>query len=191
MISAVVIGIDELDAKLKYLHTQAANKIARAVVRVGLKMAANDIRRRIKPTIAPRTADRGIGISVKRKAGSGVVGKTGVAVGDASKRAIVATNRGRRKGVGVSARNLHWFALGTQDRYTGSVRIRNKAGLGKRKSTGNARRYTGRIEKSRWGGFVKNYSLASVQHEMRVEFQRQIERAATKGVSGAAEVAVM
>lgn len=51
----------------------------------------------------------------------------------------VARSRGDRKGgVGISGANIHWAALGTNDRYTGQRKTR-----GKIKETGNRRRYSG------------------------------------------------
>lgn len=190
MISAVMTGLPDLDRKLQYMHTQAANKIARAVVRSGLNVAAKNIRKGIRPSIAPKTPDKGIGTSLKRRS-EGAVGKAGVGVGATQRKALNVVNRGRRKGVGVSARNLHWFALGTDDRYTGSTRIRGKLGKGKRKATGHARRFTGRINKSKWGNFLRGFGPSEVQRKMEDKFRTMIQQAAAGGVSGASEIAEM
>jgi hypothetical protein len=171
------------------MHTHEANKIARAVLRSGLNVAAKNIRKAILPSIAPRSPDKGIGTSVRRLP-SGTVGKAGVGVGASQRKAVMATNRGRRKGVGVSARNLHWFAMGTADRYTGSVRIRTKSSS-KRQATGNARRHTGRISKSKFGNFLRNFGPTEVQRKMEERFAVLIQRAATGGISGAAEIGGM
>lgn len=195
MISAVVTGIAELDEKLKYMHTQAANKIARATVRTGLAAAARNIRRHIKPNIAPKTADKGIGYSLKKQA-SGAVGKAGVGVGGAYKNALNVKNRAGRKGVGVSARNLHWFALGTQKRFTGQGRMTRRNAVfrkqsGKLAGASGKKHYTGYINKSKFGGFVQGFGAADVQRRMEERFRVLIQKAAAGGVSGAEEVAEM
>lgn len=195
MITAVVTGLPELDDKLQYMHTQAANRIARAVVRSGLGAAARNIRRHIRPSIAPKTTDKGIGYSLKRRS-SGAVGKAGVGVGSAYKRVLNVKNRGGRKGVGVSARNLHWFAMGTAKRYTGQGRMSRaksvfRSGTGRLTAAGGKKHYTGKIEKSKWGGFVQGFGAADVQRRMEERFRVLIQQAAAKGVAGAAEVAEM
>ncbi len=44
--------------------------------------------------------------------------------------------------VGLGRRNVHWFAMGTKDRFTGT----KHEGTRREKSTGKARRYRGKID---------------------------------------------
>lgn len=190
MITVTVTGLPEIDAKLRYLHDVDANKIAIGVCRAGINRAAANIRRHIPRKIRPRSPDKGIGTSVKRKR-DGATAKAGVGVGASQRKALNVVNRGKRKGVGVSARNLHWFALGTADRWTGSKRDRSKLGKGRRISTGKARRYVGAISKAKFGGFVQNFGQMDVESRMRQRFDALIKQAAAGGIRGAAEVAEM
>lgn len=179
MITAVVTGLPEIDAKLKRMYLKDANRIARAMLRTGSERAAQNIRAAIPASIAPKAADKGIGASTKRG-----TAKAGIGVGNSQKYAPPVTRKRNRRGVGVSARNLHWFAIGTMDRYTGSVRVRGKgAPKGARKATGGQRRYTGRLDKFKFGQFVKLHSNpGDVQLAMYGTFQKLYEKMATTGV---------
>lgn len=191
-------GFPELDAKLKYMATSAANVIVSRAVRVGLYEGAKWIRRRIAPTLQAglSASDKGIGTSTSRKKSNGASGKVGVAVGAASKNAKKLTRgsfvrRGKRKGEGISANNLRWFAMGTQDRWTGSKRVRAKgAKPGARQSTGKRVRFVGKIDRLKWGGFVQEgmaAANAAIQEKMRANVQKNLTIAATKGTAGAFE----
>jgi hypothetical protein len=192
-------GFPELDAKLRYMATAAANRITTAAVRVGLRESAKFIRDRIPLSIKKgiNESSKGIGVTTNSKKANGTSGKVGAGVGKTMREAggINAKSlqrRGKRKGVGVSARNLHWFAMGTEDRYTGSKRIRTKGNWKAKKleKTGNRVRFVGRIDKLKWGGFVKagfESSLSAVEAKMRDNIQKNLAIAATKGTAGAFE----
>lgn len=183
MITAVVTGIPEIDAKLKRMYLKDANRIGRAVVKEGAERAAYLIRQKIPASIKPKSPDAGIGVRIGR-ASKGAVAKAGTGVGKSQSMAPPLAPRGRRRGVGVSARNLHWFAVGTMERYTGSVRNRSKgAGKNARKSTGNAKRRTGRIRKEKFGQFVRMVDTADITLHMRAKFDKLYEKMATVGVS--------
>jgi hypothetical protein len=172
-------GIEELDANLQYFGEIAQRKIGGRVVMKMASIAARGIRSQIRPTIRQSilAADKGIGARrIKRSDKSPAIAKVGIGVGRARKNALAVrvANRGRRKGVGVSALNLHWFALGTGPRFTGA---RTK-GRGKRKrlvKTGKPRVYTGRIAKSKWGGFVQR-GIQATQSEALNEARSLGER---------------
>ena len=94
------------------------------------------------------------------------------------------------KGVGVSANNLRWFAIGTANRFTGSKRVRGKFGryLKTRVPTGNRIRFTGRINERLWGGFVQKGSAAAKGPALDAAKKRMAdmiakEAAAAKGAS--------
>lgn len=179
----VLTGVAELDHALSYMHTIHANKVARLCISAGLRKAASNIRRHIKTTIRPRTADKGIGWRLKRATRKHKTeGKTGVAVGRAFRevakmtgpRAIGKGKAGRkklRKGVGISSANLHWFAMGTKKRYT-------KAG-----------RYTGMIRKEKFGGFVQSFGQSSVTQRMIDVARKSLSNLDSKGIPGAMETA--
>jgi hypothetical protein len=84
--------------------------------------------------------------------------KAGIGVGSAQKNALNVVNRGKRKGVGTTAKNLHWFALGTADRFTGakkSGKSTNRLSKHYARLTGHRRKFTGRIDQNKFGGFVQ------------------------------------
>lgn len=153
-------------------------RIGKACVRRMAAVVASRIRRFIPRQLKPNSYGSGIG----HRAIKGLVrSKAGVAVGRAGKIArvvqrghgvqrtrVVLSKSGEllgrrstkfqrftrtgRKGVGISAANLHWFALGTQERYTGATKGR---------ATGKLRRYTGRIAKEKFGQFVPRGAQAA------------------------------
>jgi hypothetical protein len=139
----LITGVEDLDAKLATLKLGAANKIARPA----LTKAARHLLKKVKAAVPPdkKEAKKAMGMVVDAKGGKSrdlQRAKVGAAVGKASK---VAGNprRAGRPGVGMDARNIHWFILGTAQRSTGTTRIRSKLGLGQRKLTGGVVRNTG------------------------------------------------
>lgn len=164
-----ITGLQELEENLSYIAQIPAKRIGGRVVMRMAQVLARGIRAQIRPTIAPRIADKGIGYRRLRRQGQdAILAKIGVAVGRAGKNATKFTSkmaakefkRGKRPGVGVTAANLHWFALGTKPRYTGE-KLTWKNGRRVLAKTGNARRYVGQIDKTKWGGFVQRGFEAS------------------------------
>lgn len=164
----VTTGFAELDETLSYLRTTSANRIARKAVSRMATIVVRYQRREIAgEDWAPKTSDRGISSrNTKGRLSSIKAAKAGIGVGSAQKKWGTVVNRGRRKGVGVSARNLHWFALGTQDRYTGAKSVGRK---GRRRlvATGKARKFTGRIRKDVFGGFILRGAAAATPEALR------------------------
>jgi hypothetical protein len=186
MISAVMTGLPEIDERLTRIATKDANIIARAVVRTGLSKAASNIRRHIPKSIRPRQSDKGIGISVKGRAGK-TLGKTGTGVGKSQRNSPQARGgKGKRKGVGVSGRNIHWFAVGTKERFTGqrrtgkrmAVYARMAGQLGKSKG---GRHPTGRIVKEKFGQFVRSFGAQGVERAMWIRFETLVMKLANRG----------
>ena len=179
----VLTGVAELDHALSYMHTYHANKVANMCIAAGCRKAASNIRRHIKRSIRPRTLDKGIGWRMKKGTRKNKAdGKAGVAVGRAFRASIKRTGpralwqgkKGKksiRKGVGISAANLHWFAMGTKKRYT-------KAG-----------RYTGMIRKEKFGGFVQSFGQSSVTQRMIDVARKSLSNLDSKGIPGAMETA--
>ena len=201
----VLTGVAELDNALSYMHTIHANKVARLCISAGLRKAASNIRRHIKTTIRPRTADKGIGWRLKRATRKHKTeGKAGVAVGRAFReaakmtgpRAIGKGKAGRkklRKGVGISSANLHWFALGTKKRYTKAKPLPAATGLISRISrilrSPPKGRYTGMIRKEKFGGFVQSFGQSSVTQRMIDVARKSLSNLDSKGIPGAMETA--
>jgi hypothetical protein len=186
-------GFAELDSKLRFMATTAANRIVGTATRAGLRVAEKFIRDQIPSTIktAIIAKDKGIGSTTKKKSSNGTSGKVGVGVGGTQKKAgSVQIDRGKRKGVGVSARNLHWFAMGTAERFTGSKRIRRKNNWNRRIQTGKPVHATGRIDYAKFGGFVQRGMAAgksAIFDKMRASVEKNLAIVAQRGVIGAAE----
>lgn len=121
---AVLIGDKELDRKLAYLGGKGSRKAVRAGIRAGLGPIARAFRSAIQSTSdvgtdLKREAKKSIGSrygKVKRGIYAGQVqARVGFAVG--KKRAkLKKTSEGKSGGVGISAANIHWFVLGTEER---------------------------------------------------------------------------
>lgn len=157
---ARITGIRELDESLSYLRDKSSKKIGKACAGKMATVHARAIRQYVPASLARSinmASDRGIGSRNSKGRKSSIMGaKAGVSVGSAYKSSsrFTVVNRGKRKGIGVSARNLHWFGAGTADRWTGSRRNRSKVGP-RRISTGKPVKFVGRISKAKWGGFVQ------------------------------------
>jgi hypothetical protein len=125
-------GIAEIDAKLAGLSSKAARRITRKATNAGLKVLTDQIRAEIKAeSISPqlrRALLKTVGRRFKRRSGRDEMNaKAGLGVGKKPKPVV---RSGKNKGgVGLSTRNIHWFALGTKSRFTKS-----------------SRRYSGRIK---------------------------------------------
>jgi hypothetical protein len=163
---ARITGVEELDDALSYLRDKSAKRIGKACAGKMATVTAKAIRNYVPASLAASVnmaSDKGIGSRNSKPKISTIQGaKAGVSVGSAYKSAskFTVVNRGKRKGVGISARNLHWFAMGTADRWTGSKRNRSKVGP-RRISTGKPVHFTGRIDKAKWGGFVQRGAEAA------------------------------
>lgn len=182
LVSAIMLGVPELDESLSYLATVDANRIAKKALAEGAKIEAKYIRASIRGDLRILGTDRGIGSSVKGKAGRNLIAKAGVAVGKAYRTAGKVVNRGKRKGVGLSSANLHWFGAGTSDRYTGTRTWKTKKGGKRSKPTGNPRHFTGRIDKFKWGGFVQAGATAA-EPAVRAAMQKIVAEGVEKAMS--------
>lgn len=120
-----IVGLDKLDAKLATLAADVAAQLPAALGRVGSQLAeavrdevrsdsglppyvrsalADAVGFRVKPGLDPSTATVKVGFSVGR--------------GKARRRRTPPNNSGRTSGVGIGARNSHWFVKGTAERKT-------------------------------------------------------------------------
>lgn len=175
-----ITGIAEIEESLSYLKDRSARRIGRAAAGRMATVYAQGMRRFIPKSIRPSARDKGIGSRTLKTVGARAFrAKAGIRVGNAAKNIPTAVNRGKRKGVGVSANNLHWFALGTKDRFTGRKKSGNTSSL----STGNKRRFTGRLDKEKWGGFIQKGVQATelpALEAARTTAQRMIDQEAAK-----------
>ncbi len=124
---ATVKGLKGLDKMLRTLNTtkdRTARKVARASVQAGLTPLTKAMRSGINGSPASTTlkkaARKTIGKSVKkgRFTGGMIGGKAGFGVGKPSKkkREAASARSSGGHGVGISASNIHWAVLGTDER---------------------------------------------------------------------------
>lgn len=127
-------GIDDLTDALKSLGDRVGVEIALPAVKAGTVEGAKLIRE-AAPTDKPSIAAT-VGEWAQAQEG-GALGKMGAGVG----RDKVTARRSTTKGVGISAANVHWWVLGTKDRFNG---VRNRRN-GQRPIAGRTKRFTGRM----------------------------------------------
>ncbi len=124
MAERIVTGLKEIDQALKQLERKAANRIVRAGLRKGARLAAKQIKAKVPSRY--KNIRKSVGFTVRKAKGGPSKGiteaKAGFGVGTASQRAksipLSPRARGKKPGVGISAQNVHWWVLGTDDRYT-------------------------------------------------------------------------
>lgn len=124
-----ISGLDQLDAKLATLAADVSAQLPSAVARVGSQLAeavrdevhsdagltplvkdalADAVGYRLRPVTDPSQATVTVGFGVGR--------------GKVRRRRTPVNRSGRRSGVGIGARNAHWFVQGTGERKTRSGR---------------------------------------------------------------------
>lgn len=147
MATRISTGIPEIDRKLEKLARSDANKIARAGINGGLTVLTSAIRSAITTSDASpsmkralkRTIGRRFVTSGRKATKYGASAKAGLGAGSGRKKGTHGTkDRHKRRGVGLSGNNVHWAALGTKQRWTGS-----RTNRGSTRLTGHKRRYTG------------------------------------------------
>ena len=115
-----VTGVAELDKVFRELKKGLANKI----VRPGLNKAGRLAAKKIKATIPSRHKGIRKAIKsrpVKTKYNGGFAGVK-VGAGVSRKKETEKQSRNGREGVGIGARNVHWWFIGTAERRTKSGR---------------------------------------------------------------------
>jgi len=114
---SAVTGVPELDRVFRELSKGMANKIARP----GLVKAGRVAAKKVKASIPSRYKGIRKAIksrSVKTKFNGGVAGvKVGAGV---ARKKESDKDRSGKKGVGIGARNVHWWFVGTGERKTKS-----------------------------------------------------------------------
>lgn len=123
----LITGISEVDQHLVDLDNRVRRQIVRVSTNQALTIVAKAIRNAIdsEPGISPQMKKALKWLIGKRfkkqKRSDEVTAKAGFGVGAAGKRRTPKRSGKNKGGVGLSAVNVHWFALGTQPR-------RNKRG---------------------------------------------------------------
>lgn len=120
MAGSSVSGVAELDKVFRELKKGLANKIARP----GLNKAGRLAAKKVKASIPSRYKGVRKSIksrSVKTKYNGGFAGVK-IGAGVSRKRNAEKESRKGRKGVGIGARNVHWWFIGTGERRTKSGR---------------------------------------------------------------------
>ena len=148
----ITTNIRAIDRKLATLERSTANKVARASVNAGLTVLVKAIRRSIDSSAASEPLKRAMKKTVGKrfttggkKAKYGVAAKAGLGVGK-KKNASGSKDRSGRRGVGISANNVHWPALGTNARYTGQKSSNGGKGRPRKvRLTGGRRSYRGKM----------------------------------------------
>ncbi len=121
---ALLTGDVALDRKLKNMEAGAVKKVMKPAISAGLRVAAKAMKAAVPANM--KDAKKAIGSRFgKSKRNGEVMAKAGAAVGikaakigkDIEKQKA---KRSGRPGVGVGARNIMWFILGTQSRRTES-----------------------------------------------------------------------
>lgn len=133
-----IVGAKELQIKLRHLAEVGSKRAIVAGIRAAMPPLAKAMRAAINSSEASpelkREARKTIGARFGKtraiqerhaKVGFGV-GMRAAAIGRAmtARGKRIAAGKQEKKGVGISAANIHWFVLGTDDRYSGGTRRR-------------------------------------------------------------------
>lgn len=160
-----VEGVAEVLKVLDGLKLSIANKIARPALNKAASRGAKIVKAKIPSRY--KSVRKAIGWRPgKAKYNQGVVSsKVGAGVGQNKKdgggkrtirRATSTRDRTGRKGVGIDGRNVHWWFMGTDDRFTGTKRAKGKTFIGEARGKritlknriekgNNGQRYTGKM----------------------------------------------
>jgi hypothetical protein len=175
---AALLGDKELDRKLKRLAANSSKKAITAGIRAGMAPIAKAMRAAINSTSASselkREARKTIGARFGKtrkiqerhaKVGFGV-GKRAAAVkrAKAARQKRIEGGRSGGGGVGISAANIHWFVLGTDERHQESGH-----------PTGQIANVFGDVTRLAMAG-----SMAASVHAARRKITQVIEREARK-----------
>lgn len=170
-------GLGALVRSLDTLKTSGARRVAKAGVNAGLTVLAQAMRVAINASGASPAMKRAVKVTIskrlKRKEGQPTVGKAGFAVGkrSAAKLAKAAARAGdrSRRGVGISAANVHWAVLGTAERNQATA-TKGRGAKARQVPTGRARHRTGRMP-SQLPAVIA--SAASAAHAAMLEAARR------------------
>jgi hypothetical protein len=109
-----VTGDKELIRSLDKLRDSVARKVMKTAVTKAIRLLAKEMKNAVPAPYKPAKVLFGSLVSV---ASHGVLkARAGSAVGDASKKKARRSKGENKKGVGISASNIHWLILGTKQR---------------------------------------------------------------------------
>ena len=162
---SAVSGFEDLDRVFRELSKGMANRIARPALGKAGRLAV----KKVKATIPSRYKEIRKSIksrSIKTKYNGGFAGNK-VGAGVSRKRETSPKERSGKKGVGIGARNVHWWFVGTGERRTKS---------GKR---------TGRMPKQAIGvsevvGAAKSEIAAILKNNIETGIEKEAARLAKK-----------
>lgn len=138
---AYLYGVPQQQARLRRSSGGPGyRKVITKVLRRGIQVVAKAQQAAVPKGLKSVKAALG---SRVLKASEGNKAKAGAAVAK-KKKNLPPENKGR-KGVGMSARNVMWYVMGTGMRETGSKRIRAKSAKGQRLATGGKVHSTGKM----------------------------------------------
>ena len=157
-----ITGDRELDRKLGRLRQRVQTKLKKAAVRSALGVAAKEIKKNVPSRF--KNVRRSIGWRLGKDKQYVLAAKVGWRIGKTARKAIDKGNRTSKKGVGIGARNFHWWILGTGERVTES---------GKR--TGSMPAQDGDIIRGSWSS-----AQPKVVTKLAESLKRGIEREAAK-----------
>lgn len=152
-ISAKLKGLDKMLKRLDELKTVSAKRAATAAVKGALPVLAADVRKRATQAPASTAVKREarktvrwrlikMGEALRGARALASVGKVGFGVGkqSAAKKAKASARAKSGHGVGLSQGTVHWFVLGTEERYSATQRSSSRG------NSARALHHTGRIE---------------------------------------------
>lgn len=181
---AFVTGDKQLDRRLKHLQKKGAKKAVASGMRKGLRVIVKGIKSEIPANMKDAKKLIGSRFGKTRNSGGELVAKAGAAVGAAGKAGTgkgakfkkkKSKDRSGHSGVGIGARNIHWYILGTKDRRTSKSPQRHS-------STG---RYT--KGKSQTGGHSTGRMLPQMPHVVQNGFNKSAGDAMSKITSSIRE----
>lgn len=112
MSERIVTGDKALDRRLKRFARKPANRIARAGLNKGARLAAKQIKQKVPSRL--KSVRAAIGSSVKKSKHGVTQAKAGAAVGKSRRKKSPKRTTGF--GEGISRQNVHWWVLGTEER---------------------------------------------------------------------------
>lgn len=112
-----VDGLQSLVSKLEILQKDVAKKVLMAGVRAGLNAIGSQIKKDLDPRLTE--AKRSVRSKIKIRRKGQVIAKVGFGVGPRNRKRSTTLPRGSKRGVGIGANNIHWWLIGTKNRYTG------------------------------------------------------------------------
>lgn len=167
MARAIITGDKRLDRKLAALSSKDSRIARRSAVMAALTVIAKGIRTEV-PVGETKALKKSIGSRMRKEKRGARKGQTEAKVG---------VNVGKKKD--NRAPHSHLVALGTKDRWTGTRSWKNKGGT-VTKSTGNPRRYRGKMPTNDFveRGFNKTSSQA--MRKCLSQLEKKINEAAKK-----------